>query len=120
MCAKLPPSLVAEFVVFAGGLWQSIGIEACVGSGVVQITPYNAEHRPDWDAKTAADIFRKLLTKAADSGSNVVLQHGPAIWKRDLPIWGRPPGDLALQKAVKRALDPRNIFSPGRFVTDCF
>jgi glycolate oxidase FAD binding subunit len=115
---KLPSSLVAEFVVFAGGLWESIGISACVATGVIEITPYNGEQRPDWDATTSARIFRNLFAKTADTGGNVELQHGPATWKRDIPVWGRPTADLALQKSVKRALDPQNLFNPGRFVTE--
>jgi glycolate oxidase FAD binding subunit len=54
------------------------------------------------------------------NGSNYVIGRCPSERKKSLPVWGRPPADLALQKAVKRALDPNNLFNPGRFVTDAF
>lgn len=114
------PSLVGEFSVFAGGLWSEIGIVACGGTGALSVAPYNGPAAPEWDAETSTRIFRALLDKAKSSGGNVVLDHGPPSWKSNIPVWGHPPADLALQKAVKRALDPHNLFNPGRFVTDCF
>jgi glycolate oxidase FAD binding subunit len=48
----------------------------------------------------------------------IVIEDCPVEWKKSLNIWCRPPADLALQKAVKRALDPQNLFNPGRFVTE--
>ncbi len=118
--ASVRPSQVAALAVFAGGLSEIIGITAQPGSGAIEVTPYNAPESPNWDLPTARGVFRQLLDKAAECGGNVVLQHGPAAWKRDIPVWGRPPADLALQKAVKCALDPQNIFNPGRFITDAF
>jgi glycolate oxidase FAD binding subunit len=118
MRVSVRPGQVAALAIFAGGLSESIGITAYPGTGVVVITPYNAPANPDWDGPTASRIFRQLLDKVAEYEGNVVLQHGPTAWKRDIPVWGRPPADLALQKAVKRALDPTNLFNPGRFVTD--
>ena len=41
---------------------------------------------------------------------------GKPAWKHDLNIWGEPRGDLALMRAVKRELDPRDLFNPGRFL----
>lgn len=71
-----------------------------------------------WDQRSASDQFADLMRRSGASGGNLVIEKCPAAWKRLLPVWGRPPEDQALQKAVKRALDPQNIFNPGRFVTD--
>jgi glycolate oxidase FAD binding subunit len=120
LCARVVPTRVAEFALFSAGLSDSIGITACAGTGFVELTPYNAESRPEWDFATAERVFRQLLDKAAESNGNVVVQHGPHEWKKQFNIWGHPPADLALQKAVKRALDPQNLFNPGRFVADAF
>jgi glycolate oxidase FAD binding subunit len=67
-----------------------------------------------------AIVHDRLLEIASRYDGNAVLMRCPSHWKKSLPIWGHPPADLALQKAIKRALDPRNIFNPGRFVTDAF
>jgi len=40
----------------------------------------------------------------------------PAEWKTGDFIWGSPRADFALMRAVKRQLDPRGLFNPGRFV----
>jgi glycolate oxidase FAD binding subunit len=113
------PSAVAELALFAGGLSEVVGIVAYAGSGVIEVMPYNTPGSPEWDVAEAKRVFDQLLYKAGDDG-NVVLQRGPRAWKSKIPVWGRPPADIALQKAVKRALDSNNLFNPGRFVTDAF
>jgi FAD/FMN-containing dehydrogenase len=36
--------------------------------------------------------------------------------RENVAVWGEPREDFALQRALKRSLDPRGTFSPGRFV----
>jgi glycolate oxidase FAD binding subunit len=117
--ANATPSRSARIAVFAGGLSEVVGITAD-GSGVVEIAPYNGPGAPEWDFPTGARVFRQLLDQSSELGGNAGLRRCPPEWKKSLPVWGRPPADLTLQKAVKRALDPQNIFNPGRFVTDAF
>jgi glycolate oxidase FAD binding subunit len=69
------------------------------------------------DAKLMLDA---LVAVAATFDGNMTIERCPPEWKKSLSIWGRPPADIALQKAVKRSLDPNNLFNPGRFVTDAF
>lgn len=73
-----------------------------------------------WDQRSASNQCADLIRRAEAFGGNLVIEKCPASWKRLLPVWGRPPEDLALQKAVKRALDSHNLFNPGRFVTDAY
>jgi glycolate oxidase FAD binding subunit len=114
------PSRVADLAVFAGGLSDFVRVEAYPGTGVIDIAPYNGPSTPEWDLPTAAEVFLQLLDRAAEQDGNIILWRGPTAWKPQISVWGRPPANLALQKAVKRALDPQNTFNPGRFVTDAF
>lgn len=36
--------------------------------------------------------------------------------REDIALWGEKPEAFFLQEAIKRSLDPRNTFSPGRFL----
>jgi glycolate oxidase len=47
-------------------------------------------------------------------GGTVTGEHGVGILKRDGMRRELDPGSLALQSAVRHALDPREIFNPGK------
>jgi glycolate oxidase FAD binding subunit len=74
----------------------------------------------DHDGDVARALFEELFEGFLTHNGTLITEKAPKEWKCPRLVWGRPPADLALQKAVKRALDPQNIFNPGRFVTDAF
>jgi glycolate oxidase FAD binding subunit len=108
--ASLRPSGVAPFCDSAVS-FSHVQLSGAPGSGIV----YGDCFTTLTEARSMIDM---LLGAAAKFDGNVVIERCPTEWKKSLPVWGRPPADLALQKAVKRALDPNNLFNPGRFVTD--
>lgn len=52
------------------------------------------------------------------AGGNYVMRRCPAEWKKTLRVWGRPTDSWELMRQVKRALDPNNVFNPGRLFAD--
>jgi len=113
--ASIRPSHVARFCRIANSLAENITALAFSGTGVVLLG-----FDDDWPVTRVRDALNRLLGDIAPGEGNVVVEYCPPESKKSLPVWGRPPADLALQKAVKRALDPNNLFNPGRFVTDAF
>jgi len=103
--AGVRPSRTAAFCVAASGLSAAVSVRAEGLCGVVH-------GAADVDEPAAAAMLN-ALTELAGDGS-VVVRRCPAAWKRSLPVWGRPPADLAVMREVKRALDPADVFNPGR------
>src|ERR1700722_7791704 len=69
----------------------------------------------DDSARAAAQAaFEEFLDAAIALGGTVTGEHGVGILKRDGMRRELDPGSLALQSAVRRALDPREVFNPGK------
>ncbi len=62
----------------------------------------------------AQAAFEQFLDTAIALGGTVTGEHGVGILKRDGMRRELDPGSLALQAAVRRALDPREVFNPGK------
>ncbi len=58
--------------------------------------------------------FEQFLDAAIALGGTVTGEHGVGILKRDGIRRELDPGSLALQAAVRRALDPHEVFNPGK------
>jgi glycolate oxidase len=69
----------------------------------------------DEEARRAAQAaFEEFLDAAIALGGTVTGEHGVGILKRDGMRRELDPGALALQGAVRAALDPLAIFNPGK------
>ncbi|HYX57400.1 MAG TPA: FAD-linked oxidase C-terminal domain-containing protein, partial [Streptosporangiaceae bacterium] len=64
--------------------------------------------------EAAQAAFEEFLDAAIALGGTVTGEHGVGILKRDGMRRELDPGSLALQAAVRRALDPREVFNPGK------
>jgi glycolate oxidase FAD binding subunit len=109
--ANLLPRAVAEFCRKTAALPDSVLLQAHAGNGIV------LGHAADTLTLPAAAAMLTTVQGAAEAAEgNVVLLRCPPAWKKTLPVWGKPRGDLALMRRVKQQLDPRGLFNPGRFV----
>jgi glycolate oxidase len=69
----------------------------------------------DEEARLAAQAaFTEFLDAAIELGGTVSGEHGIGLLKRDGMRRELDPGALAMQAAVRRALDPLGIFNPGK------
>ena len=50
-------------------------------------------------------------------GGSISAEHGVGRLKRDELEEIRSPAATATMKAIKRALDPQNLFNPGRVIS---
>jgi glycolate oxidase FAD binding subunit len=123
--ANLLPSAVAPFCRQAaaraavaacgrprdGDSGSSLLLHAHAGAGIVR-----GHLTGDLTLDEARAMLKEFSASAERAQGNLVLPRCPVEWKRSLPIWGAPRGDLWLMRRVKEQLDPRRLFNPGRFV----
>lgn len=109
--ANLRPSRV---IAFLEGLdpekWAA---QAHAGNGVIHMRAIGA-----WTEDQADESVAALRASAVRDGGNLIVGRCPTPWKDRLRVWGEPRADWALAAGIKRALDPRGIMNPGRFVVD--
>jgi glycolate oxidase len=69
----------------------------------------------DETARAAAQAaFEEFLDAAIALGGTVTGEHGVGLLKRDGMRRELDPGSIAMQSAVRQALDPLGIFNPGK------
>jgi glycolate oxidase FAD binding subunit len=109
--ASLLPSAVADFCRQAMDLPDQLLLQAHAGSGIVI-----GHAVGDLTAERAAAMLKGRLATASAARGNLIVTLCPPAWKALLPVWGAPRGDAELMRRVKMALDPRDVFNPGRFL----
>ena len=107
------PAMLAQIEAIAARHRVQIATVAHAGDGNLHpaiITPAG-----DDAARAAAQAaFEEILDEAIALGGTVTGEHGVGLLKRDGMRRELDPGSLALQQAVRQALDPRGIFNPGK------
>jgi glycolate oxidase FAD binding subunit len=85
---------------------------AATGNLVLAFIPLSVDPPSAMQYANCVSAFRGLLPP----GSSAEVAHCPKEAKVHFDVWGTTPTDLALMKAVKLAMDPKNILNRGRFI----
>jgi len=104
------PSGVAAVAAAAAGLHSHAVAHAHAGSGIVSV--HLVEELGVERISSAIAELSKLTTH----NGNVTVRRCPPGWKKVLPVWGKDRGERELMRAIKRTLDPDDVFNPGRLV----
>ena len=124
---RLGPALTEDICVPRSKVPEMLGrIEAIAAARGVQIStiahagdgnlhPLITVPPGDDQARAAAQAaFEELLDGAIALGGTVTGEHGVGLLKRDGMRRELGPAAIALQDAVRQALDPLQIFNPGK------
>ena len=115
----VPRGRLEELFTFAGELHRKHGLPvACfghAGDGNIHVNIMVDESAPNSVARQEAaldDLFRKILAM----GGAITGEHGIGLAKK--PWWPQAASAEVreLHRRVKRALDPRGILNPGKFL----
>ncbi len=103
------PAAVAEFVRTLETL-PGLSLTAHCATGTVALAATNPVPSP-------VNIVN-LLKEALPQGANLtwIRLDGDFPGRESIALWGVPREDFRLQRALKQSLDPKNTFSPGRFL----
>jgi glycolate oxidase FAD binding subunit len=85
---------------------------AATGNLVMAFMPLSVDPPSAMQYANCVSAFRGLLPP----GSSAEVAHCPKEAKPYFDVWGTTPTDIKLMKAVKSAMDPKNILNRGRFI----
>jgi glycolate oxidase len=113
----VPRSAIPEMLTRIGEISAAHGVQmatiAHAGDG--NLHPLIITPAGDEAARRAAQAaFEELLDAAIALGGTVTGEHGVGILKRAGMRRELDPGALAMQGAIRHALDPRELFNPGK------
>src|SRR3984885_12530567 len=107
------PAMLAQ--IEAIGARHGVRIATIAHAGDGNLHPLIITPAGDAAARAAAQAaFDELLDAAIAAGGTVTGEHGVGLLKRDGMRRELDPGAPALQDAVRQALDPRQVFNPGK------
>jgi glycolate oxidase len=110
------PQMLADVHAAADRYEVLIGTIGHAGDG--NLHPLIVVDPADPDARGRAEqAFDEILQRALDLGGTISGEHGIGLLKRDALTRELSPPVLALHRAIKTALDPCEIFNPGKVFT---
>ena len=112
--ANVLPSRLAGFISTASANHPDLMLHAHAANGIA----YAHMDSPELTVERASAMLTSLTPSTADANGRLTVRRCPAPWKKVLPIWGQPHGDRGVMRSVKLALDPNNLFNPGRLFGD--
>jgi glycolate oxidase len=107
------PAMLARIETI--GARHGVAIATIAHAGDGNLHPLLVTPPGDDNARRAAQAaFTDFLDAAIELGGTVSGEHGIGLLKRDGMRRELDPAALALQQAVRRALDPLGLFNPGK------
>jgi FAD/FMN-containing dehydrogenase len=85
---------------------------AATGNLVLAFMPLSVDPPSAMQYANCVSAFRGLLPP----GSSAEVAQCPTEAKHHFDVWGTTPTDVNMMRAVKRAIDPKNILNRGRFI----
>jgi glycolate oxidase FAD binding subunit len=85
---------------------------AATGNLVVAFMPLSVDPPSAMQYANCASAFRGMLPP----GSSAEVAHCPKEAKLHFDVWGTTPHDITMMRALKKAIDPKNILNRGRFI----
>ncbi len=111
--ANVAPAIAAlERVALEHNFLPAVLGRAATGNLVVALIPLPADPPSAMQYANFVSAFRGLLPP----GSSAEVAHCPKEAKPHFDVWGSTPTDIEMMKAVKKAIDPKNILNRGRFI----
>jgi glycolate dehydrogenase FAD-linked subunit len=114
----VPRGCLVDLVNLAAQLQKSSGFPiACfghAGDGNIHVNIMVPPHSED--SEQVQRVLNELFEQILAWGGSITGEHGIGLAK--LPWWPQAvsPESRALHKAIKKAVDPRGLLNPGKFV----
>jgi FAD/FMN-containing dehydrogenase len=105
-----------EFAASADEAAQAVDPRSCIvvfghlGDGNLHVSVHHADDRPD----LGEALERRIYDLVAACGGSISAEHGIGISKRPYLRHSRTETEIALMRAIKKAIDPKGILNPGR------
>ncbi|WP_112265433.1 FAD-binding oxidoreductase [Lentzea terrae] len=110
---SLVPAMLARIEEI--GVRHGVQIATIAHAGDGNLHPLLITPPGDDNARIAAQAaFEDIINEALALGGTVTGEHGVGLLKRDGMVRELGPEVCAVQQAVKHALDPLNLFNPGK------
>ena len=113
----VPRSRVAQVLAEISDIGQRHGvlIANIAHAGDGNLHPLIVTPPGDEAAREAAQAaFDEIIAAAIAHGGTVTGEHGVGLLKRQGMIDELDPANIAMQRAIKQAIDPQGLFNPGK------